>query len=146
VEPLIAALKDVDRDVRYTAIKTAIKALSQIGDPLAGEPLIAALKDGDRYVRYATAEALGAIGDARVVEPLITSLSANDPDTRRTVAQAQVRLYQKPDLSQTCRQQIFAVRKSITDIHDDQPHIDESRDCFSNRPHADRNLDVEFLL
>jgi HEAT repeat protein len=41
VEPLIAALKDENSDVR----QAAAKALGKIGDPRAVEPLIAALSD-----------------------------------------------------------------------------------------------------
>jgi HEAT repeat protein len=54
VEPLIAALKDKDSDVR----KAAAEALGKIGDPRAVEPLIAALKDAEWHVRKAAAKAL----------------------------------------------------------------------------------------
>jgi HEAT repeat protein len=58
VEPLIAALKDENSDVR----QAAAKALGKIGDPRAVEPLIAALKDYYSGVRYAAADALGRLG------------------------------------------------------------------------------------
>ena len=54
VEPLIAALKDTDKDVR----QAAAEALGKIGDPRAVEPLIAALKDAEWHVRKAAAKAL----------------------------------------------------------------------------------------
>ncbi len=70
VKPLIAALKDEDRDVRCIAVKT----LREIKDHRAVEPLIAALKDEDSYVSYNAAEALREIGDSREVEPLIAAM------------------------------------------------------------------------
>jgi len=54
VEPLIAALKDEDVNVRWPAAR----ALGEIKDPRAVEPLIAALKDEELHVRWAAAEAL----------------------------------------------------------------------------------------
>ncbi len=53
VEPLSAALKDEEWDVRQAA-----EALGKIGDARAVEPLIAALKDAEWHVRKAAAEAL----------------------------------------------------------------------------------------
>jgi HEAT repeat protein len=64
VEPLIAALKDTDANVR----RRAFLALGDVKDPLAVEPLIAALKDTDIYVRHNAADALGKIKDLRAVE------------------------------------------------------------------------------
>jgi HEAT repeat protein len=54
VEPLIAALKDEDVNVRWPAAR----ALGEIKDPRAVEPLIAALKDEELHVRWPAAEAL----------------------------------------------------------------------------------------
>jgi HEAT repeat protein len=164
VEPLIAALKDWHSNVR----KAAAKALVKIGTP-AVELLIAALRDEDERVRQAAAEALDHLGwkpardenaawywatkgkwnacvdiGAPAVQPLITSLRTNDPYMRRDVAQALVRLYQKAGISQEDREQILAVRDRLIRIHDDQPHIDRSRDC--SRPHTDTELGVEFPL
>ena len=149
--------------------RAAAEALGQIGDARAVQPLLAALRDNDSDVREAAAKALDKLGwspaqdesaawywttkenwdacvriGAPAVQPLITCLRTTYLYTRRAVAQALVRLYQKPDVSQACRQQILAVRKSITDIHDDEPHIDQPRDCW--RPHTDENLGVEFPL
>jgi HEAT repeat protein len=168
VEPLIAALKDENEYVR----KAAAYALGEIKDPRAVEPLIAALKDKDSDVRKAAAEALDHLGwkpaqdesaawywankgkwnacvdiGAPAVQPLITTLrSTNDPYTRRDVAQALVKLYQKSSISQEDREQILAVRNHLIRIHDDQPHIDEFKDCCTNQPHTDIELGVEFPL
>jgi len=164
IKPLIAALKDWHSNVR----KAAAKALVKIGTP-AVELLIAALRDEDERVRQAAAEALDHLGwkpardenaawywatkgkwnacvdiGAPAVQPLITSLRTNDPYMRRDVAQALVRLYQKAGISQEDREQILAVRDRLIRIHDDQPHIDRSRDC--SRPHTDTELGVEFPL
>ena len=57
VEPLIAALKDENSDVR----QAAAKALGKIGDPRAVEPLIDALQDKEWFVRRTAAEALISI-------------------------------------------------------------------------------------
>ena len=170
VEPLIAALGDEKSSgVRKAA---AAKALGKIKDPRAVEPLIAALKDKDSDVRKAAAEALDHLGwkpaqdesaawywatkgkwnacvdiGAPAVQPLITTLgSTNDPYTRRDVAQALVKLYQKSSISQEDREQILAVRNHLIRIHDDQPHIDEFKDCCTNQPHTDIELGVEFPL
>jgi HEAT repeat protein len=90
MEPLIAALKDRDKDVR----KAAAQALGKIGDPRAVEPLIPALSDKDNDVRSVTAEALGNIGaqlqDAtlrtRVVEQLIEALKESGVRHKAAVA------------------------------------------------------------
>ncbi len=70
VEPLIAALKDTDRDVRLSAAV----ALGKIKDPRAVEPLIVALEDSDVNVRCSAIDALGELRDTRAVEPLIPAL------------------------------------------------------------------------
>jgi HEAT repeat protein len=58
VEPLIAALKDSDKDVR----KAVAKTLGKIGDPRAIEPLLSALEGKNKEVRKAAASALEALG------------------------------------------------------------------------------------
>ncbi|MFQ5976389.1 MAG: HEAT repeat domain-containing protein, partial [Candidatus Hydrothermarchaeales archaeon] len=67
VEPLIAALKDEDSDIR----ERVAEVLGKIKNPRAVEPLIAALKDENWYVREQAAWALGEIKNPRAVEPLI---------------------------------------------------------------------------
>ena len=54
VDPLIAAFKDTEKDVRWVAAN----AVGKIGDARAVEPLIAALQDIDNDVRKASADAL----------------------------------------------------------------------------------------
>jgi HEAT repeat protein len=83
VEPLSAALKDEEWDVR----QAAARALGKIKDPRAVKPLIAALKDEKWDVRQAAAEALGEIG-APAVEPLIATLKDKDSDVRQAAAEA----------------------------------------------------------
>ena len=82
VEPLIAALKDSDKDVRGQA---AIW-LGGIKDARAVEPLITALKDSDKDVRGHVVVALGEIEDARAVEPLIATLNDSDRKVRKLAA------------------------------------------------------------
>jgi HEAT repeat protein/energy-coupling factor transporter ATP-binding protein EcfA2 len=84
VEPLIAALRDPDADVRWRMAK----ALGNIRDTRAVEPLSAALCDPDTSVRWAAAEALGRIGNPHAVEPLIAALRNPDAGVRWRVAKA----------------------------------------------------------
>jgi HEAT repeat protein len=94
VEPLIAALKDEDNNVR----QAAAGALSQIGDARAVEPLIAALQSrGWGGGGRAAAAALGQIGDARAVGPLIAALQSLDWDVRQAAVVALDRLAWSPD-------------------------------------------------
>jgi HEAT repeat protein len=58
VIPLIHALKDEDRYLRYGAADS----LGKIGDERAIKPLITALKDKDSYIRLEAAGALDKIG------------------------------------------------------------------------------------
>jgi HEAT repeat protein len=88
VDPLIAALKDEDSNVR----KNAAEALGKIGNARVVDPLIAALKDENRDVQKNAVEALGKIGDARAVEPLITALE-NEKVLRKASAIALVNIY-----------------------------------------------------
>jgi HEAT repeat protein len=84
VEPLIAALKHGEREVR----QAITEALGKIGNPQAVEPLIATLKDKEWKVRKASASALGKIGDQRAVEPLIIILKnkLENEDVLKTAA------------------------------------------------------------
>jgi len=92
VELLIAALKDEDRVVRRGAVKT----LGELKDARAVEPLIAVLKDKNKYVREAAAEALGNLMDARAVEPLIGALKDKDADVCRKAAETLDKIGWKP--------------------------------------------------
>jgi len=82
VGPLIAVLRDSERDVR----QCAAEALVKIGIP-AVEPLIATLRDRDKGMRRRSAEALAKIGTP-AVEPLVTALSDQDDDVRWRAAEA----------------------------------------------------------
>jgi HEAT repeat protein len=113
VEPLIAALRDIDCDVHWRSAD----ALGQIGDARAVKPLIATLKSPYGIVFQAAARALlqiktpaveplisalsdissmavaaaqllGRIGDARAVEPLIAALRDSNSDVRHYAAEA----------------------------------------------------------
>jgi len=66
-QPLSELLQNGDRAARLQAVK----AIDQIGEPLASEPLILALNDEDEGVTAAAARVLARIGDARAVRPLI---------------------------------------------------------------------------
>jgi len=70
VEPLIAELKDGNKDIR----QATAKALGELKDPRAVEPLIVTLKDNDASVRWEVAKALGEFKDSRAVEPIIAAL------------------------------------------------------------------------
>jgi HEAT repeat protein len=159
VEPLIAALKDKDSDVR----EAAAVALDHLGwkpaqdesagwywmakrdwgkcvalGALAVEPLIAALKHKDSDVRKVAAEALGEIKDPRAVEPLIAALKDKDSDVRKAAAEALVSLYRNASLSETAKQTILAYRSKIT-----SPHTDNWGSCSG---HTDSGIGVYFPL
>ena len=135
VDPLVAALKDNDKDVRQAAVEvlgkidtrviepliaaledsnwqvrqTAVEALGKIGDARAVEPLVAALTDSDGNVRQAAAEVLGKIGDARAIEPLVAALK----DSRNcNVQQAAVEALGKIDDARVIEPLIAALEDS----------------------------------
>lgn len=81
IDPLVAALKDDDPDVRMAAVNV----LGQIRDPRVVDPLLMALKDEDRFMRMAALGALGQTNDPRAVDPLLAALKS-DPDLRRKAA------------------------------------------------------------
>jgi HEAT repeat protein len=108
VEPLIATLKDENRDVR----RAAAEMLGKIGDVRAVEPLITAIKDSARGVCQAAIEALDKLGwqpdrseagavywiekrqwdkcvevGAPAVEPLIATLKDVDAGVRKAAAE-----------------------------------------------------------
>lgn len=109
VEPLIAALKDKDDDVRqavaevlqkigwcpqanetgalYWIAKQEWDKCVQIGAPAVG-PLIAALEDANWRVRKGAAEALGQIGDPRAVKRLTAALKDEHSGVRQAAAEA----------------------------------------------------------
>lgn len=112
-EPLLQALRDVDREARYWAIRalhrvksiravklligaledeimkirlSATAALGDIGDSRATHPLIKALKDDYMAVRLHAAEALGKLGDLSAIEPLLGILGDNRYAVREAAA------------------------------------------------------------
>jgi len=111
LDPLIVALKDEDRFVRWAARD----ALCSINDPSPVKALIAALWDGESSkevtsvllrrkdasavepliarlnaggARQSAASVLGAIGDPRAVEPLIAAMRDGDWDVQKAAASA----------------------------------------------------------
>ena len=88
VEPLIAALKDSDSDVRRAAAET----LGKIADAQAVEPLAVALSDKDEDVQRAAIEALGWIGDARAMEPLLVAVLDERSSMRDAATTALVKI------------------------------------------------------
>ncbi len=69
VAPLIAALADSKRQVRWEAVK----ALGEIGDPAAASALVSALEDEGSGIRWLAAEGLIAIG-REGLKPLLQAL------------------------------------------------------------------------
>jgi HEAT repeat protein len=84
VDPLIEALKDDTREVRFVAAL----ALGRIGDTRALDPLIEALQDECSGGRGGAAIALGQIGDVRAIDPLITALQDLDETVQPKVVEA----------------------------------------------------------
>jgi HEAT repeat protein len=84
VEPLTAALKDSDTDVRYHATE----ALGEIKDPRAVVALIATLRHPDAHVRECSAQVLGEIKDPRAVDALTATLRDPDAQVRERAVQA----------------------------------------------------------
>jgi HEAT repeat protein len=74
VEPLIAAMKDVNPLVQ----RSAASGLGSTKDPRAVEPLIAATKDPNYGVRTAAANALSEIKDPRAVHFLLAAWKERD--------------------------------------------------------------------
>lgn len=81
IQPLIAALADLDKSVR----EQAMLALSTIGKA-AIEPLAEAMKQPRWETRYRAAEALGKIADEKAVQPLIHGLRDNRDHVRYMAA------------------------------------------------------------
>jgi HEAT repeat protein len=70
VAPLLGALKNENKDVRWGSIK----ALGDIKDPRAAAPLIALLTDPTWEIRWISASSLGKLNDRQAVPPLIKAL------------------------------------------------------------------------
>jgi HEAT repeat protein/beta-lactamase regulating signal transducer with metallopeptidase domain len=107
VAALTAALKDVDKDVR----ETALHALVQLRDPSIFEPLVQALSDAVADVREQAAFGLGQMRDRRAVEPLARALKDLNGDVREQAAFA---LGQIRD-----RSAVAALTSVLKDLDDD---------------------------
>jgi beta-lactamase regulating signal transducer with metallopeptidase domain len=82
VAALRAALKDVDKDVRETALHTLV----QLRDPAVFEPLVQALQDAAADVREMAAFGLGQLRESKAVPALIGALKDGDADVREQAA------------------------------------------------------------
>ena len=71
VEPLVAALKDSEAEVRAQAAT----ALGWIADPRAAAPLARCLKDSEAHCRLAAVEALGMLRTPAALKPLARALA-----------------------------------------------------------------------
>lgn len=107
VAALTAALKDLDKDVR----ETALHALVELRDPSVFEPLVQALADAAADVRERAAFGLGQMRDHRAVEPLSRALKDLNGDVREQAAFA---LGQIRD-----RSAVAALTSVLKDLDDD---------------------------
>ncbi len=82
IEPLLAALQDVESGVRVQAVQD----LGTLGGAQAIDPLLTALHDPASAVREAAANAFIGIGDGREIEPLLAALQDLDSSVRYTAA------------------------------------------------------------
>ena len=80
--PLIAALKDVNGDVR----EQAVFALGQLRDKRAAGALAGLIKDTDADVREQVVFALGQLRDVAAIDGLIGALRDAKPDVRQQAA------------------------------------------------------------
>ncbi len=84
VGPLLAALRDPDRNVR----RNAAGLLARLGATEAVEALAETLADEDWRVRMAAAEALGSLGGDSALTALAVALHDPDAEVRVAVAEA----------------------------------------------------------
>jgi len=84
IEPLVATLKDKDKDVR----KAIVLAFGKIRDPRTIEPLIASLRDETESVRDAAAESLGKIRKRDATHPLIAALRDDSGSVRKAASES----------------------------------------------------------
>ncbi len=83
IKPLVDALKDKNRNMRWSAATS----LGKLG--VGGvEQLISCLKDDDPEVRKASAKSLGLIGEAKAVEPLAHLLNDKDKNVVKAAAES----------------------------------------------------------
>ncbi|MDZ4743658.1 MAG: HEAT repeat domain-containing protein [Verrucomicrobiota bacterium] len=82
LKPLVALLKDPDKDVR----RAAANALGEIREKQAVNALIEVLGDESWFVRGEAAQSLGKIGDPKAAEALIKLLSDKDSYVRENAS------------------------------------------------------------
>jgi len=87
VQPLITALGDDDKNVRFAAAS----AIGNINDLHVADALLESLSDDDAHVRTASAMSLTQLRDSRAVDALIACLSDNEAEVRSKSAEG---LYQ----------------------------------------------------
>lgn len=83
IKPIIAALRDENKDIQ----NAVIAALVNIGKP-AVEPLIAAMYNEDQHIRRGSIDALGELRDSFAIEDIILALTEDDPNIRWRAAKA----------------------------------------------------------
>jgi HEAT repeat protein len=135
VEPLIAALKDEDVNVRWPPPMRWEK--SKTPAPWSRSSPRSRMQNG--LCAQSAAKALGKIGDARAVEPLIAALKDEEWHVRKAAAEALVSLYRNASLSETAKQTILAYRSKIT-----SPHSDYQPSCGSHDDNG--GIGVDFPL
>jgi len=82
IDPLIAALKDRDSEVRHWAVQALGRmGLDGMKIPQAVEPLISVLDNPEWFPRFGAAFALAELKNIRAVDSLIRVLES-DPDPR----------------------------------------------------------------
>ena len=81
VEPLLAAFRDRDAEVRRTAVLWAGNS-----DPRFFDAYVRALKDRDSRVRLEASRRIGAFQDARTIDVLLRNLEGRDVDMQISAA------------------------------------------------------------
>ncbi|MHB0870664.1 MAG: HEAT repeat domain-containing protein [Chloroflexota bacterium] len=116
VEPLVAVLARRELD-QYTR-GAAAKALGAIGDPRAVGGLVAALREEHRWLQDCAGRALVEFGPL-AVSPLVAMLDEVQGTPRVAAAKVLVTLYRDGKLSDACKQEILAVRGTLSKAHVD---------------------------
>lgn len=115
VGPLIEALKDTDKNVRFEAIFSlkvfslrVFSSLRVTSLPEIVDLFIQATKDPHFAVRSQAAEGLGQLGDKRAVKPLIELLKDVDYHVRIVAARA-LSSIQDPEVAQAIKPLVEAI-------------------------------------
>ena len=103
IEPLTAALKARNGQVRIYASKALVEVFTASGNPALNarsgtvESLVECLGSRDAALRESAARLLGKIGDARAIKALVGTLTNDSPDVVQAAAEALRMLRWKPD-------------------------------------------------